>query len=98
MHPLSAALPITFVPARVTNSALVAHRHSFSPPRSRTPHYCKDLVPLSVSLWNDLNDPVYHGVELTDFKSSTAHFYWPNLLFLSSSSIFSFSTLCGLVV
>ena len=29
MHPLSGALPLPYVPARVTRGALVAHRHSF---------------------------------------------------------------------
>ena len=33
MHPLSGALPLPVVPARVTSGALVAHRHSFAPPR-----------------------------------------------------------------
>ena len=33
MHPLSSALPLPCVPAHVTRGALVAHRHSFAPPR-----------------------------------------------------------------
>ena len=36
MHPLSGALPLPYVLARVTRGALVAHRHSFAPPRCRT--------------------------------------------------------------
>ena len=36
MHPLSGALPLPYVPARVTRGALVAHRHSFAHPSSRT--------------------------------------------------------------
>ena len=36
MHPSSGALPLPYVPARVTRGALVAHRHSFEPPRCRT--------------------------------------------------------------
>ena len=32
MHPLSGALPLPYVPARVTRGSLVAHRHLFSPP------------------------------------------------------------------
>ena len=39
MHPLSCALPLSYVPARVTRGALVAHRHSFPPPRCRTFQY-----------------------------------------------------------
>ena len=69
MHPLSGALPLPYVPARITRGALVAHRHSFAPPRCRTSQYRRTLVPLSVSLWNDLSDPVFDGVGLAGFKS-----------------------------
>ena len=51
MHPLSGALPLPYVPARVTRGALVAHRHSFAPSRCRTSQYLRSFVPLSVSLW-----------------------------------------------
>ena len=39
MHSLSGALPLPYVPARVTGGALVAHRHSFAPRRCRTSQY-----------------------------------------------------------
>ena len=67
-HPLRDALPLSYVPARVTRGALVAHRHSFGSPRCRTSQYRRSFVPLSVSLWNDLSDPVFDGVELAGFK------------------------------
>ena len=44
-HPLSGALPLPYVPARVTRGALVAHRHSFAPPRCRTSQYRRTLCP-----------------------------------------------------
>ena len=68
MHPLSGPLLLPYVPARVTRGALVAHRHSFAPPRCRTSQYHRIFVPLSVSIWNDLNDPVFDGVGLAGFK------------------------------
>ena len=43
MHHLSSVLP--YVEARVTRSALVAHRHSFLPPRCRTSQYYRTFVP-----------------------------------------------------
>ena len=58
MHPLSGALPLSYVPARFTRGALVAHRHSFAPPRCWTSQFRRSFVPLSVSLWNDLSDRV----------------------------------------
>ena len=69
MHPLSGALPLLYVPARVTRGALVSHRHSFAPPRCRTSQYHRSFVPISVSLWNILSDPVFDGVGLVGFKS-----------------------------
>ena len=42
------------MPERVTRGALVAHRHSFAPPRCRTSQDRRTFVPLSVSLWNAL--------------------------------------------
>ena len=74
MHPFSGALPLPHAPARVTRGALVAHRHSFAPIRCRTYQYRRSFVPLSVSLWNDLSDPVYDGVGLAGFKSRTIAF------------------------
>ena len=69
MHPLSGALPLPHVPAPVARGALVAHRHSFVPPHCRTSQYRTSFVPLSVSFWNDLSDPVFGGVGLAGFKS-----------------------------
>ena len=62
-------LPLPYVPERVTRGALVAHRHSFAPPRCRASQYRRSFVPLSVSLWNGLSDPLFDGVGLAGFKS-----------------------------
>ena len=69
MHPLSSAFSLPYVPERVTLGALVAHRHSLAPPRCRTSQCHRSFVPLSVSLWNDLSDPMFDGVGLAGFKS-----------------------------
>ena len=69
MHPLRGALTLMYVPARVTCGALVAHRHSFAPPRCWTSQYRRSFVTLSVSFWNDLRDPVFDCVGLAGFKS-----------------------------
>ena len=61
-------MPLPYVPARVTRGALVAHRHSFAPPRCRTSQYRRLFVPLSVSL-EHLSDPVFDDVGLAGFKS-----------------------------
>ena len=70
MHPLYSALPVPYVPVRVTRGALVAHRYTYGPPRST-------FIPLSVSIWNDLVDTVFDGVGPADFKSRATAFLLP---------------------
>ena len=69
VHLLNGALPGPYVPVRVTRGALVAHRYTYAPPRCRTSHYSRTFIPLAVSLWNDLANPVFDGVGLAGFKS-----------------------------
>ena len=69
MHPLYGTLPVPYVPVWVTRGALVAHRYTYVPPRCRTSQYCRTFIPLSVSPWNGLDDPVFDGVGLAGFKS-----------------------------
>ena len=69
VHPLTGALSGPYVPARVTRGALVAHRYTYAPPRCRTLKYSRTFIPFSVSLWNNLADPVFDGVGLAGFKS-----------------------------
>ena len=71
MHPLYlySALPVPYVPVRVTRGALVTHQYTFAPPRCRTLQYCWTFIPFSVSLWNHLTDLIFDGVGLAGFKS-----------------------------
>ena len=73
-HPLCGALPVPYVPVRVTRGALIAHRYTFAPPRCRTSQYHRTFISFSVSLWNDLVDPVFDGVGLAGFKSRSNAF------------------------
>ena len=83
MHPVSGALPLPYVPARITRGALVAHRHSFAPPLCRTSQYPKIFVHLSVSLDGVilmiLCFMVWEGRAL---RAEPIPSCWPNLLFL----------------
>ena len=74
MHPLCDALPVPYVSVRVTRGALIAHRYTYAPPRCRTSQYRMTFIALSVSLWNDLVDPVFDGVGLAGFKSRSNAF------------------------
>ena len=69
MHPLYGALPVPYVPVRVTHGAVIAHRYTYETPRCRTSQYSRTFIPFSVSQWNDLSDPVLDGMGLAGFKS-----------------------------
>ena len=56
-------------------------------------------MPLLVSLWNDLSDPMFDGVLLAGFKSrDNAFLLARSALFFLSPTVLSFSSFHGLVV
>ena len=92
MHPLCGALYVPYVPVRVTCSTLIAHRYTYVPPGCRTLQYRRIIIPLSVSLWNDLVDPVFNGVGLAGFKSRSNDFFcWASFSLLFCLQLFSLS-------
>ena len=101
MQPLYGALPVPYVPVRVTRDALVAHRYTYAPPRCRNSLYRRTFIHLLVFVRNDLADPVFHGVELAGLLSYLLSMlsYLPILLDPFLSSVFSFFlsrlVLCG---
>ena len=76
MHPLYGDPPVLYVFARVTGGAVIAHRYTYATPRCRTSQYHGTFIALSVFLWNDLGDHVFHGVGLAGLKS------WANTFLL----------------
>ena len=89
MHPLSGALPSSYVPARI------AHMHSFASPRGRTFQHRRTFVPLPVSL-------CMHGTILMTLCLMVRNCRcFPggviSSFFLSPTAIFSISSLRGLV-
>ena len=88
MHPLYCALPVPYVPMRVTRGTVIAHRYTYAPPRCRTSQYHWTVILLSVSLWNDLGDPVLDGVALVGFKSMANAFLLAKLLAPFLSHVF----------
>ena len=44
-------------------------RYTYAPPRFLTLQYSRTFIPLSVSVWNDLANPVFDVVGLAGFKS-----------------------------
>ena len=103
VHPSSSALPLPYVPVRVTLGALVAHRHSFTPPRCKTSQYRRSFVPLLMSLWNDF---VTLCLLVWDWRVSRAEpmlSCWHDLLFIFCCLLFylfvvSTCWLCGVGV
>ena len=86
------SLPGPSVSVTVTRCALVEHLYTYAPPRCRTSQYYRTFVPLPVSLWNDLADPIFDGVGLSGFKSRANAFLLAlaALSLLQSSTIFPF--------
>ena len=93
MHTLCGALPVPYVPVRVTRGTLIAHRYTYAAPRCRTSQYRRTFILVSVSLWNDLVDPVFDGVGLAGFKSRSNAFCWPSCSLLFNLQLFSLSLL-----
>ena len=69
LHPLNGVLPGPYAPVRVTRCALIAHRFTYALPRCRASQFSRTIVPLSVSLWNDLVSLVFDCVGVAGFKS-----------------------------
>ena len=69
MYPIYHALPVPYVPVLVIRGAVIAHRYTYVPPLQRTSQYIRTFIPLAVSLWNDLSDPVFDGVRLAGLKT-----------------------------
>ena len=56
--------------------------------------FCLTRIPLLVSLWNDLSDHVFDGVELAGFKSrANAFLLAKQLVHFLSPAVFPFSSL-----
>ena len=59
MHPLFGALSMPDVPVRVMRGDLVALRYTYASPRCIIMQYRRTFIPLLVSLWNHLADPLH---------------------------------------
>ena len=91
MHPLNGALPGPYVPVRVTRGALVTHRYIYAPPRCRTSQYSMTFNSLSLSLWNDLANPVFDDEGLAGFKSRANAFLLTHACSIPTIVFYSFS-------
>ena len=74
VQPHNGALPRLYVPVRVTLSARVAHRYTNPSLLCRTSQYRWTFIPFSVSLCNDLANPVFDGMGLVGFRSGSLLF------------------------
>ena len=93
IHPLHCALPVLYLPVRVTRGALVAHRYTYALSRSRTWQYCMTFISLPISLRNDLGDPAFDDVGLSGFKSMANVFLFAKLFAPFFFLLFSLSLL-----
>ena len=73
MHHVYGVLPLLYVPVCVTCNALVAHPYTYALRPAATSHY-HSFYSISISLCNDLADPVFDCVGLAGFKSGVNAF------------------------
>ena len=59
---------------------MIPHLYTYAPPRCTSSQHRRTFIPLSVSLWNDLSDPMFNGVGLAGFKSMANAFLLALLL------------------
>ena len=100
IHTLCGALPVQYVPLRVTRGTVFSHRFTYAPPRCRTSQYRRTFIPLSVSLSNDLSTPRSMVCDWQVSRAEPMPFYWPSCLLTFCLMLFSLSLIsfCGLVL
>ena len=80
-HPLCGALPVPYVPARVNTRCFDRTSVYFcASPLQNLAVPLEFYIPFSVSLWNDLVDPIFDGVRLAGFKSRSNAFLLAKLV------------------
>ena len=62
MHPLYDAVPVTYVPVRVTRGGVIAHRYTYVPRRCRTSQYRKPFFLLYLCGTILYSDPKFDSV------------------------------------
>ena len=75
MHPLCGTRLVPYLLVSITRGAVVAHRYTYEPLRCRTSQYYWIFIPFSVTLCNDLGNPMFDGVGLVGFQSRAMPFY-----------------------
>ena len=93
MHPLCGALPVPYVPVRVTRGALIVHRYSYAPPRCRTSQYHMTFFPsqsLSGTIWLT---PYLMVWDWRVSREDPMPFCWPSCSLLFCLQLFSLSLL-----
>ena len=94
MYPPFSALPVPYVPVRVTRCVLISHRYTYAPPRCRTWQYRRTFILLSVSLSGTISLTPY--LIMWDWRVSRAGqmtFCWPSCSLLFCLQLFSLSLL-----
>ena len=97
VHPLNGALPVSYVPVRVTRGDLATHRHTYTLPRCRTLQYTAQLLFPSLCPSGTILLTPYSMV--WDWRVSRAGpmlLHWPKLLhsYYSLLLFFPFSSFC----
>ena len=100
MHPLYGALPVPHVPVWVTRGAVVAHRYTYAPPRCRTSHYRRTIIPCQYLCGTIFVTPCSMVWDWRVSRSGPVPFYCPSCSLTFCLLLFSLSLLSfyGLVL
>ena len=100
MHPLYGALPVPYVPVRVTRGAVISHRYTYAPPRCRTSQYRRTFVPSRCLYGTILVTPCSMVWDWRVSRARPMPFYWPSCSLTFCLLLFSLTLLSfyGLVL
>ena len=77
MHPIYGALPVPYVPVRVTRGALIPHRYTYAPPSCRTTQYRRTFIPCQYLRGAILVTPYSLVWAWQVSRAGPMPFYWP---------------------
>ena len=92
-HPLCGALPVPYVPVRVTRGALIPHRYTFVPPRCRTSQYRRTFVPSHYLYGMIWLTPCLMMLDWRVSRAGKMPFCWPSCSLLFCLQLFYLSLL-----
>ena len=78
LHPLYGALPVSYVPLRVTRGVVIAHGYTYAPPHCRPRSIAGLLFPCQYLCGTTLVTPYSMARDWRVSRAGPMPFYWPS--------------------